>query len=283
VRSNRSLRRCAAGALVVAIAGGSSVLGGVANAAVPSGTFTVTPSTGSDATPVEGLTNGKCDAPGNPPDDAVDGFNAVVTGPGAFAADPAHGKPDGTIVVGTSNIGFSTTAPIHFILRASFHDLAQELGTTLQAGDYVITLRCINQFNGTVYQTFSQTLTFTGGPPATAYTVTNAQPVSPSPGMSPSPGASPSPTPSPTPKDSPTATPTTTSDNTTSTPAMSTTDAAVATTSSDPGSGTQPVASTGGLAKTGAPVALLFLGGLFLLATGLALVVWLRHPRRRRP
>ncbi|MGH3755583.1 MAG: hypothetical protein ACRDRP_23385 [Pseudonocardiaceae bacterium] len=161
-----------------------------ANAKPPPGTWTPSPSAGSDVSVIKGVTNGTCDVPGTP-EAPVDGFNAVLTGPGAFAPNLGTGRPDGPVIVSTSDMGFSTTNPIPFTFRTHFRNLAQELGTPLLPGDYVVTFRCVNQFDGVVYQTFSATIRFTGGPPATAYVVTNPPPTT----SPPSPGSSPSPTP----------------------------------------------------------------------------------------
>ncbi|MDQ2790132.1 MAG: hypothetical protein M3Y73_10590 [Actinomycetota bacterium] len=246
----------------------------MANADVPSGTFTPSPSSGSNISVVTGTTNGTCDAPSpDPTNDPVDGYNAVIVGPTFPKKPPA--EPDGHQIVATSNVGFTTTDPITVTFRKNFRDLATEEGTPLMPGDYVVTIRCVDQFNGTIFQTFSATFhmtSSTGGNVADQYTVTGQPPGSPS--------ASPSPSASASPSASPTSTPTTTSDNATSTPETSASGAAGATTSSDPSAGTQPVASTGNLANTGAPIAFLFLGGLILLAVGLGTIVWLKRPRK---
>lgn len=149
-----------------------------ANAQPSAGTFTPEQSAGTDRTEVNGVTNGTCDVPGTA-DMPIDGYNAVVLGPGAFGPNPDAGIPDGLAIVSTDDVGLSTTEPIRFRFRASFRDLAEELNAPLLPGDYVVTFRCVNQFYGTVYQSFTATFTFTGGPPATAFKVTNPAPSDP--------------------------------------------------------------------------------------------------------
>ncbi len=136
----------------------------------PNGAIAITETAGTDATIIHGVTSGPCDAPGRP-SQPVDGYNVVVSGPGAFTPDPAHGRPEGQIATQTTEVGLSTTAPIPFTFRAGFGGLAQELGAPLPPGTYTVTFRCVNQFDGIVFQRFSTTLTFTGGPPATDYTL----------------------------------------------------------------------------------------------------------------
>jgi hypothetical protein len=136
----------------------------------PPATWSVGEPTGTDRTVIHGITDAPCTVPGRA-GQAVDGFNVVVAGPGGFAPDAAHGRPEGDIVVQTTDTGFSTTAPIPFTFRVSFRDLADELGTLLVPGDYVATVRCVNQFDGVIYQRFSQTFQFSGDPGAMTYRV----------------------------------------------------------------------------------------------------------------
>lgn len=198
VRINTLIPRLVAGVAVLAVAGPGVLVSGVANAQPPVGAWTPSPSTGSDTTPISGVTNGTCDVPGTA-EQPVDGYNAVVLGPGGFG--PLPDAPDGVNIVSTSDINFSTTDPISFVHRTNFQNLADELGTQLLPGDYVVTFRCVNQFEGTVFQTFKATFTFTGGPPATEYTVTDPVAGSPTPvPVTPTPtpvAGSPTPTPRP--------------------------------------------------------------------------------------
>ena len=136
----------------------------------PGGTIAITEASGTDSTILHGVTGGPCDAPGRP-GQPVDGYNVVVSGPGGFTPDPSHGRPEGQIVTQTTDAGLSTTAPIPFTFRAGFRDVADELGAPLSPGTYTVTFRCVNQLDGVIYQRYSTTLTFTGGPPATDYTL----------------------------------------------------------------------------------------------------------------
>ena len=171
-------RRLAAGATALAIVGSGLLTGGVAHAATPSGTFTPIDSstsqpvvTGKDVTSLQGLTAGPCGH--GTAAEPVDGFNAVVTGPGVFAPNPGAGRADGLVVVTTSDIGLSFTDPIKFTFRDTFANFAQELGGPIVAGDYVVTFRCVNQFDAVVFETYTATLHFSS---ATAFTVTNPVP-----------------------------------------------------------------------------------------------------------
>ncbi len=207
-------RRLLAGVTVAALAGSGMLVGGVANAQTTAGTFTPSDAatgqvlgTGTNFTSINGVTNGTCDVPGTAAA-PVDGFNVVLTGPGVFAPAPPS-RPDGLIVVQTDNLGFSTTDPIRFSLRGSFQDFSLELGGPIVPGDYILTFRCVNQFDGIIYQTFSSTLNFTS---PTSFTVTNPPLATPTPTPSPTPVPTASPTPvptaSPTPTPVPTASPT---------------------------------------------------------------------------
>jgi hypothetical protein len=279
VRS-RIFRQFVSGALLVAAAaGGSLFLSGAADAnPAPGGrgTLTFAPTTGLDTQIITATTSQGCDSQSNAAD-------LEVTGP-IGAATPTF--PARTVITSTQNNNFSTTKSFTISLTISLKDAADVLHTTIQPGEYDFTVVCQDQIFLTEFGTFTGAISFTD---QTHYN-TGATPL---PGSSPSPGASPTASPSPsasanpTPTDSPTPTsadwptPSATPDSTTTTPTTSTSDAAGATTSSDAGGGTQPVASTGSLASTGAPIAAMFLGGLILLAAGLALVVWLKRPRRR--
>lgn len=127
-----------------------------------SGIFTVDPATGTDVTIIQGFTSGPYDVPGS------DSFNAVVTGPGAFAPNLAVGRPDGLAIVRTLDTPLATTDPMPFTFGSNFRDLAQELGPTIVPGDYVVNLRCANGFEATVFPIYTMTITF---PSSTRYVV----------------------------------------------------------------------------------------------------------------
>ncbi len=185
VRRHIHLRQVVAGAVAVAIAGAAVVVGGVANAQTPPvGTWTPDQLTGSDLAAIKGTTNGTCDVPGTA-EAPADGYNGTLIGPGPFGRNLEAGRPEGPTIVSTTDVGFSTTDPLQFVFRTNFRNLAQELGTLLLPGDYVVTIRCVNQFDLVVYQRFEATLTFAetdpNNPGADTYTVTNPAPGTPTP------------------------------------------------------------------------------------------------------
>lgn len=270
---SRSLRRFAAGSLVVAVtAGGSSLLGGVADAephAGTLGTLTFIPLTGSDTEIIKAHTSAGCDA-------ASSAAKMDVTGP-VGSTNPVF-PPDNPYAIKTAESNdFSNTDPFDIPEANHLKAAADSQGKVLAPGEYDFTVTCVDQDTLKQFGTFTGAIFFTD---ATHYNTGSTQPPPGSP--SPSPMVSPSVTPTPNPMstDSPTPTLSPTSDSATDTP-TSTSDAAGATTSSDSGSGgAQPVASSGNLANTGAPIALIFLGGLVLLASGLAFVVWMKRPKK---
>ena len=274
---SRIFRQFASGALLVAVAaGGAALLSGAANATPAPGslgTLTFTPGTGLDTQIITASTSAGCSSESNAAD-------LEVTGP-VGSTNPTF--PPGTVVTTTENNTFSTTSSFTISLGVSLKDAADILHTTIQAGEYDFTVVCQDQDFLTRFGTFTGSISFTD---PTHYNAGTSAGATPAPSSSPSPGASPSP--SPTPAGSPTPAPTdspmpsaTPDSATTTTDTTSPNDGAGATTSSDAGSGTQPVASTGSLANTGAPIAAIFLGGVILLAAGLALVVWLKRPKNR--
>ena len=293
-------RRLLTAVTVLTVAGSGLLLGDVAKAQTTSGTLTISDKsdgtvlgTGSDVTVINVTTSSGCTEPGTVAAPA-DGYNVVVTGPGVFAPAPPA-RPDGLIVVQTGDLGFSTTDAITYNLRSNFRDLAAELGGTVVPGDYVLTFRCVNQFDGIVYQTFSATLTFSS---PTSFTVKGGT------------AATPTPTPAATTTSTTTATTTATTTTTTSTDTTTTsTDTTTATATSDStttdttsgsatattdssstptidptgstgsgSTGTGTTTSSGTLAYTGAPVDQIVLAGLGLVALGAGL---LRAGRRR--
>ena len=272
---SRFLRRIAVGTMVVAAAAGVSLLlGGAANAAPASGSLgalTFIPATGSDTTIITATTSAGCDA-------AASAADLEVTGP-VGSANPVF--PPGTVITSTETNTFSTTGSFGVPEGNSLKTAADILKKTLVAGEYDLTVHCQDQFtNQNTPGNFTGAIFFTD---PTTYNTGSTQPPSESPSPSPVVSQSPSssPAPSPMPTDSPTPTPSATSDTSTATPTASSSDAAGATTSSDSGSaGTQAAASTGNLANTGAPIAVIFLGAIILLAAGLLLVVWMKRPKK---
>jgi hypothetical protein len=266
VRS-RFFRRFAVGTPMVAVAAGESlILGGAANAAPPAGTLgnlTFIPASGSDTQIIIAHTPVPCD-------EASSAAKMDVTGP-VGATNPVF-PPNNPYAIATSDSNsWSNTDPFDIPEANHLKAAADSQGKVLAAGEYDFTVTCTNLDTGQASGTFTGAIFFTD---PTHYNTGDAPGPSPSPSTSPSPSASPSPSPT----DPPTLTPTATPDSTT--PSTSTSDAAGATTSSDPPVGTQAVASSGTLANTGAPIALAFLGGVILLAVGLALAVWMKRPKK---
>ncbi|MGQ0777173.1 MAG: Ig-like domain repeat protein [Pseudonocardiales bacterium] len=143
VKDRKIFRRVMAGAVAL----GASVallLGGtaVAQAQTPVlGTLTLTPATGLDLSIPSVRTSAGCSA-------GSDGYNVIVTGPGAFA--------EGFPVVATTSQGFSTTGPIDTGFNINMRDAATLLSTTIVPGEYPVTFNCIN------VSTFEVTGTFVG-------------------------------------------------------------------------------------------------------------------------
>ncbi|RJQ76318.1 Ig-like domain repeat protein [Pseudonocardiaceae bacterium YIM PH 21723] len=118
-------------------------------AAPPAGSLgsgVVTPATGNDITVAKVHTSAGCSTDSN-------AYNATITGPGAFAA--------GFLIADTQNVGFSTTGGFDVQLKESFKDAATDLSTTLQAGEYDITVNCVDDFSLDVKGTFTTAVYFT--------------------------------------------------------------------------------------------------------------------------
>ncbi len=277
---------------VVLLTGAGVALGATPASAqtlpAPSGGITFAPPSGSDLQIIRATTAGPCnktDPTTNGPSNAI---QAYVTGPGAFAPNPASGHPDGVAVRGATVEGFSATGPNTFAFRAAFLDLARDVGLkAVPVGTYTIDFRCVDEQFLSVSQRYSATITFTS---PTAYTTTGgtgptptpAPSGSPSPTATPAPsgGASPSPSPSasPSPTASPTASPTgsatTTSSATDTTSGTASAPSPAETTQGgSSGSGTNPSQ----LAYTGAPLDSVVPIGLALIVVG----ALLRHAGRR--
>jgi hypothetical protein len=154
-----NLFRPAGIALVTIMSAGLVVLGATAaNAAPPAGTLgtlTNNPATGTDVLAPKVHTSAGCPT-------TSDAYNAVLTGPGAFAP--------GFLIVPTQSPNFSTTAGFDVQLGVSFKDAATDLGTTIVAGEYDITVNCVDSFLGDVKGTFTGAFYFTS---PTAYQSTD--------------------------------------------------------------------------------------------------------------
>lgn len=109
MRTNRSLTRLVAGAVVTTVTAGSALLvNGVAGATPSpgtSGTDTILPATGTDSTPMSVTTSGPCPSQSS-------GADAQITGP-VGAADPTKETfPPGNPfpIVTNNSVQFSTTS-----------------------------------------------------------------------------------------------------------------------------------------------------------------------------
>jgi hypothetical protein len=140
-----------AGIAVVAImSAGLLVLGATAAGAAPApgtlGTLTNSPATGTDVTAPKVHTSAGCPT-------TADAYNAVLTGPGAFAP--------GFLITPTQSPGFSTTTGFDVQFGLSFKDAATDLATTIVAGEYDATVNCVDSFSGNVMGTFTGAFYFT--------------------------------------------------------------------------------------------------------------------------
>ncbi len=256
---------------MLAVSGAAAMLAvGGANADPPPGTIgplTLTPATGTDVTvPQVETTDAGCPT-------TVDSFNVIINGPGL----------SDIIVVSTDTLpegGGKITRSFGFSLK----DAAAANNTSLSAGEYDVTLRCLDGLTQDVAGTFTTAMIFDTpttwhafGSPTTATTTTSVTATNTS-----------STTPQSTSVTDTVASSTTessstapsSSDSDTATPSMTTSDVGGAsTTSSDEGGTTNATTPTGGLASTGAPVGVLFFAGVILLAMGLLLLVWLQRPK----
>lgn len=217
------------------------------------GTTTFEPTGGIDLTIASTHTSGGCTAGGN----AV--FTDVVGPVGATTPVFPPEQPF-NITTATSAI-FSSTHPMDIPWDGSMADAARLVGKPLAPGEYDVTTHCVDAITLQDFGTFTGSLTFTD---ATHYTAARG-------GTSSAPPSS----------SAPTSIPSTDSDSTTTAPTTNPGDTAGTTSApSDALEGTQPASSNGTSASTGAPIALLFLGGLLLVAGGLILIVWLQRRRK---
>jgi hypothetical protein len=220
------------------------------------GTLAFTPATGTDILVPVARTSAGCPT-------SADGYNAMLTG-------PVFQEP--YLIAITQDVNFSTTSGFPVQLAESFKDAATERGVVLVAGDYQVSVRCVDMFLQDVKAEFTGKITFTSpteyvtsGSPSPSTSVSSSPSPSASVSTSPSPSATPSE--SPITSESPSATPTDAS----GTPA-SPTPSPVAGTTPSPVAGTTPSPVAGTLPVTGPPTMMLFLSGLVLLVAGIVLV-----------
>ncbi len=145
----RFFRRFLAGALVLAVIGAAVMLsGGVANAAPPPGTqgfLTLSPPTGGDRTIPEVSTSAGCPA-------TADSYMVTVNGPNKF---------DNLLVVRNSSAGISHTGPFSVPFDVSMKAAAIANNTSLVAGEYDVTLQCIDGGTLQNFGTFTTAMVFT--------------------------------------------------------------------------------------------------------------------------
>lgn len=145
-------------AVTLAATAGILTTGAAAQAAPAAGTLgtlTNNPATGSDLLAPKVHTSAGCSSDS-------DAYNAVLTGPGAFAS--------GYTITPTQSPSFSTTEGFDVQLGSSFKDAAADLGTTIVAGEYDLTVNCVDSFLGDVKGTFTGAFYFTS---PTAYQSTD--------------------------------------------------------------------------------------------------------------
>ncbi|MGH3549117.1 MAG: Ig-like domain-containing protein [Pseudonocardiaceae bacterium] len=194
MQKNRFLTRFVPSVLAVAVAaGGSLLLGGVANAAPPAGTLgtlTFDPPTGTNLTVGNALTSGPCNTGG-------DSALLDVVGPADSQFPP--GNPYN--ITTTESTDYSQTDPFTVPFGVSLQTAATDRGKPLTAGEYDFTVHCITGFGGQEFGTFTGAEIFDT---PTTYNIGTTTPT-PTPVVTPTP--TPVVTPTPTPVVTPTPTP----------------------------------------------------------------------------
>jgi hypothetical protein len=212
------------------------------------GTLTFNPANGTDIIAPIAHTSAGCPT-------GSDAYDAFVKGPGAF------GNGDGFLMVPNQTPNFSTEHGFDVQFSLSMKDAATELGTTLVAGEYDVTVNCLDSFSQDVKASFTGALIFTS--PTEYHSGTG-----PTGGPSASTSASASASASASPSDSPSASP---SDSASASPSDSASPSASATPSAS--------APASGLPITGSPAAWYAGGGALLIGLGVAGIA---ASRRRR-
>jgi hypothetical protein len=261
VRS-KFFRRLTAGVIVLAVSGAAAGLGGAVAHAAPAalGTLALDPASGSDLDTPNVTTSGGCPAP-------ADRYQVLVNGPNLTNYPMRPIATD----------GFSSNGPIATSFGVSMKDAAADQGTgPITAGQYDVTFQCLQGLQSTLVGKYTTAMIFTS--PTSYHTSTSTTTTTSTASTTTSATATSTTTTSTTAASTTAAS--TTSDSATSPPATTTSDIGGATTTSGPGGGTQPLGTSDTLAKTGVPIGLIFLGGLIVLATGLALVLWLQRRRK---
>ena len=147
MRDSGLIRRLTAGAAVLAVSGGATMLGVAAADAAPpqgDGPLTATPATGTDKTIVTLRTPAGCPTTAN-------AYNGLVKGPNGF---------DST-VVNTLSDGISFTDPFSVKFSNSMLLVSQFSRKPIVAGEYDIFLNCVDDFTGQVFRSFTTAMYFT--------------------------------------------------------------------------------------------------------------------------
>ncbi|GAA2650020.1 Ig-like domain repeat protein [Paractinoplanes durhamensis] len=160
------LSRIAGAALVTAATAATILTGAGAAQAAPGagtlGTLSVTPSTGTDLSAPQVTTSAGCAADS-------DTYHAVITGPGGFSV--------GYQIINPTGANFSTEASFSAAFNNTFADAAKDLSTTIVAGEYDITLNCLDSFTTEARGSFKGAVYFTS---ATAWQTTDPNASQPS-------------------------------------------------------------------------------------------------------
>lgn len=176
MRSTKVFRALTVGALALVAAAGVAIAAPSAYAAPTPGTLgtaTLNPATGLDVTAPQAITSAGCPT-------TADGYNAYISGPGKFSTP--------FLIVNTQSVNFSTTAGFPVQYRLSMADAAKDLATTLVAGEYDLTINCVDTFTLAVRGTFTTAMYFTDpthyqstdpNAPVTTSTALAASPASP--------------------------------------------------------------------------------------------------------
>jgi hypothetical protein len=149
--TSRVFRAVSAGVVALAVSGAAATLSVVgANAdPAPLGTLTLTPASGTDSDTPDVKTSGGCPAPS-------DRYQVVVNGPNLT------NYPIRPIVSPYE----PSSDPITTSFGVSMKDATSEPGNgPLTAGQYTVTLQCLQGLSGTLIGTYTTTMTFDGQTP----------------------------------------------------------------------------------------------------------------------
>lgn len=257
--------------VAVVVAGSAFLMSEIANAAPPAGTLgtlTITPPTGTDITAMSARTSAPCP-------ETADSSVMFITGPVGAATQTF--PPDNPFpIVTTTKASFSTIDDFELPFGLTLKDAATDRSTTLAAGEYDLTAKCVKGLTQESFGAFTGAIYFTD---PTTYQANDLAGGTPTPTSG---ASSTTPSTTTTPPDATTTEPTDTTTPDTTTTTLGATSESGTTTwaarggggganpSSDQSSGTSTQPDT--LARTGSPVGLVLLLGLLLLVVGLILI-----------